>query len=54
VLQEEIDTVARSTPSKFKTIFDGELAEATLGVLICPQEEGSLRMLNTLAALVEK
>jgi hypothetical protein len=41
-------------PSNDKTILEGKVAEETLGVLICPQEDGSLRILNTLAALAEK
>jgi hypothetical protein len=40
--------VARSTPSKVRTIFEGEVAEVTLGILDCPQEEGSFKMLKTL------
>jgi hypothetical protein len=54
VFQEVIETVARSFPSKDKTILDGKVAEETLGVLLCAHEEGSLRILKTLAALVEK
>jgi hypothetical protein len=41
-------------PSKDKTILEGKVAEETLGVLLWPHEEGSLRILKTLAALAEK
>jgi hypothetical protein len=54
VLQEVIETVALSIPSKVSTILVGEIAEETLGVLLWPHEEGSLRILKILAAPVEK
>jgi hypothetical protein len=41
-------------PSNDKTIFEGKVAEETLGVRLWSHEVGSFKILKTLAALLEK